>query len=259
MSMKRLTDERIAELIDMVPLNETIVDIKTALVELQERRKAAGEQAGLFIRVNNMFFQVATVGNDCDESVRDQAIPLYTEPQLPDLKSEKSSLPVSKFDNEYIRNRLQAFNDTDEIVGWFSELADEYQEAEYDLKEAATSLCEMYADLTDFGNALIRLQGNQAPVRQPASNEQWIKCSERLPPVEYEPDGGAVFCLVWHKNEVECGSQYSLTNVVFLRRHWEKWYSHWMPLPPAPKVAEGSIEVKKPKVKRQRRKVTEEQ
>ncbi|EFO7518564.1 DUF551 domain-containing protein [Salmonella enterica] len=64
---------------------------------------------------------------------------------------------------------------------------------------------------------------------------QWIKCSERLPPVEYKPDGGAVFCLAWHKNEVECGSQYSITNVVFLRRHWEKWYSHWMPLPPGPK------------------------
>lgn len=174
MSIKRLTDERIAALIDMIPLNETIVDIKSALVELQERRKATGEQAGLFIRVNNMFFQVATAGNDCDESVRDQAIQLYTEPQIPDLKSEKSSLPVPKFDNEYIRTRLQAFNDTDEIVGWLSELADEYQEAEYDLKEAATSLCEMRADLKDFGNELIRLQGNQAPVRQPASNSAAI-------------------------------------------------------------------------------------
>lgn len=78
--------------------------------------------------------------------------------EFPCLKLEKSSLPVSKFDNEYIRNRLQAFNDTDEIVGWLSELADEYQEAEYDLREAATSLCEMYADLKDFGNELIRLQ-----------------------------------------------------------------------------------------------------
>ncbi|EBI9418517.1 hypothetical protein ACFDWB_003126 [Salmonella enterica] len=31
-----------------------------------------------------------------------------------------------------------------------------------------------------------------------------------------------------------------------------------IPMPPAPKVAEGSVEVKKQKVKRQRRKVTEE-
>lgn len=179
MSMKRLTDERIAALIDMIPLTETRVDIKSALIELQERRKAAGERAGLFIRVNNMFFQVATAGNDCDESVRDQAIPLYTEPQIPDLKSEKSSLPVPKFDNEYIRTRLQVFDDTDEIIGWLSDLADEYHEEqnfaeEYNLREAATSLCGMYADLKDFGNELIRLQGNQAPVRQPASNSAAI-------------------------------------------------------------------------------------
>ncbi|EIM5529122.1 hypothetical protein LNM54_000831 [Salmonella enterica subsp. enterica] len=31
-----------------------------------------------------------------------------------------------------------------------------------------------------------------------------------------------------------------------------------VPMPPAPKVAEGSVEIKKPKVKRQRRKITEE-
>ncbi|HFD9219039.1 TPA: hypothetical protein ACF632_000523 [Salmonella enterica] len=174
MSMKRLTDERIAALIDMVPLNEAIVDIKSALIELQERRKAAGEQAGLFIRVNNMFFQVATAGNDCDESVRDQAIPLYTEPQFPDLKSEKSSLPVSKFDNEYIRTSLQSFSDTDEIVGWLLELADEYEEAEYDLREAINSLRGMYDDLKDFGNELIRLQGNQVLVKQPQNVQQNI-------------------------------------------------------------------------------------
>ncbi|EDX0374151.1 hypothetical protein GTL21_004936 [Salmonella enterica] len=138
-----------------------------------------GEQAGLFIRVNNMFFQVATAGNDCDESVRDQAIPLYTEPQIPDLKSEKSSPPVSKFDNEYIRTRLQVFDDTDEFAKRPSDLADEYYEEqnfaeEYNLREAATSLYGMYADLKDFGNELIRLQGNQAPVRQPASNSAAI-------------------------------------------------------------------------------------
>ncbi|EIZ2107676.1 hypothetical protein MOQ95_002224 [Salmonella enterica] len=137
--MKRLTNERVAALIDMVPLNETIADIKSALVELQERRKAVDNQ------------------------------------DFPDLKSEESSLPVSKFDNEYIRTRLQVFDDTDEIVGWLSDLADEYYEEqnfaeEYNLREAVTSLCGMYADLKDFGNELIRLQGNQAPVRQPASS-----------------------------------------------------------------------------------------
>ncbi|HIB1507783.1 TPA: hypothetical protein ACWV5T_002402 [Salmonella enterica subsp. enterica serovar Muenchen] len=39
--MKRLTDKRIAALIDMVPLNETIADIKSGMLELQEYRKAA--------------------------------------------------------------------------------------------------------------------------------------------------------------------------------------------------------------------------
>lgn len=131
--------------------------------------KPDGELAGLFIRVNNMFFQVATAGNDCDESVRDQAIPLYTEPQSPDLKSEKSSPPVSKFDNEYIRTRLDVFDDTHELAGWLLEEADRYHEAqlfadEYNLREAATSLCEMYADLKDFGNELIRLQERQKAV-----------------------------------------------------------------------------------------------
>lgn len=41
--MKRLTDECIAALIDIAPLSKTIVDIKTALVELQEWRKADAE------------------------------------------------------------------------------------------------------------------------------------------------------------------------------------------------------------------------
>ncbi|STB47770.1 DUF551 domain-containing protein [Citrobacter koseri] len=62
----------------------------------------------------------------------------------------------------------------------------------------------------------------------------WVACSERLPPEGYEPDGGAVCYLVWQKNEVDCGPQYSISNVVFLRKHWEKNFTHWMPLPAAP-------------------------
>ncbi|MEO3322010.1 DUF551 domain-containing protein [Enterobacter cloacae] len=73
----------------------------------------------------------------------------------------------------------------------------------------------------------------------PSGNSQviqdgWVACSERLPPEGYEPDGGAVCYLVWHKNEVDCGPQYSISNVFFLRKHWEKNYTHWMPLPAAP-------------------------
>ncbi|WP_417647892.1 DUF551 domain-containing protein [Enterobacter hormaechei] len=62
-----------------------------------------------------------------------------------------------------------------------------------------------------------------------------MACSERLPPEGYEPDGGAVCFLVWHKNEVDCGPQYSISNAFFLRKHWEKNFTHWMPLPAAPK------------------------
>lgn len=69
----------------------------------------------------------------------------------------------------------------------------------------------------------------------PVIPESWVACSERRPPEGYEPDGGAVCYLVWHKNEVDCGPQYSISNVFFLRKHWEKNFSHWMPLPAAPK------------------------
>lgn len=64
--------------------------------------------------------------------------------------------------------------------------------------------------------------------------EGWVACSSRLPPEGYEPDGGAVCYLVWHKNECDCGPQYSISNVFFLRKHWEKNFTHWMPLPAAP-------------------------
>lgn len=66
------------------------------------------------------------------------------------------------------------------------------------------------------------------------SPDGWVACSEQLPPEGYEPDGGAVCYLVWQKNEVDCGPQYSISNVFFLRKHWERNFTHWMPLPAAP-------------------------
>ncbi|CZV91874.1 DUF551 domain-containing protein [Enterobacter hormaechei] len=86
----------------------------------------------------------------------------------------------------------------------------------------------------------VKLERHQAAMLQgaggnsPAIQDGWVTCSERLPPEGYEPDGGAVCYLVWHKNEVDCGPQYSISNVFFLRKHWEKNYTHWMPLPAAP-------------------------
>ena len=68
----------------------------------------------------------------------------------------------------------------------------------------------------------------------PVISDCWVACSERLPPEGYEEDGGAVCYLVWHKNEADCGPHYSISNVFFLRKHWEKNFTHWMPLPAAP-------------------------
>lgn len=73
-----------------------------------------------------------------------------------------------------------------------------------------------------------------AAPQPPVSTSGWIKCRDRLPPEEYESDGGAVCYLVWYKNKIDCGPQYGISNVVFLRKYWEKWFTHWMPLPAAP-------------------------
>lgn len=201
MSMKRLTDERIAALIDMVPLNETIADIKSALVELQERRKANSEPViSIIIKDGWPEENTATPINGAPK-LTDGTHELYAAPQPAPIAPDLSGIDMTNtFEDEELEMMSRGNNPRSNA----------------------------YRELLAFRNAM----GNQDPVRQPASNAQWIKCSERLPPVEYEPD----FCLVWHKNEVECGSQYSITNVVFLRRHWEKWYSHWMPLPPGPEA-----------------------
>ncbi|HCB3266970.1 TPA: DUF551 domain-containing protein [Citrobacter amalonaticus] len=94
----------------------------------------------------------------------------------------------------------------------------------------------LYDDPTELAKA-IRKGPDMPPVEpgnSPVIPDGWVACSERLPPEGYEPDGGAVCYLVWHKNEVDCGPQYSISNVFFLRKHWEKNFTHWMPLPAAP-------------------------
>ncbi|EPN8566361.1 DUF551 domain-containing protein [Enterobacter hormaechei] len=82
--------------------------------------------------------------------------------------------------------------------------------------------------------AMLQSFGNFEQLNSPVIPDGWVACSDRLPPEGYEPDGGAVCYLVWHKNEVDCGPQYSISNVFFLRKHWEKNFTHWMPLPAAP-------------------------
>ncbi|HAG2283337.1 TPA: DUF551 domain-containing protein [Salmonella enterica] len=188
--MKRLTDERIAALIDMVSL------------ELQERRKTdsaipvgyVSESAIFCLSTGQHDVITGKPEKNADDKRYWDVIPLYTAPPVPDEMTIEAAYPEVQ----------TGWNDAKNYTaGW---------------------------------NACRAAMLNQAPVKQPESNPQWIKCSDRLPPEEYEPDGGAVFYLAWHKNEPERGSQYSLTNVVFLRRHWENWYSHWMPLPPAPEA-----------------------
>ncbi|MBP1035865.1 hypothetical protein J8631_09865 [Serratia fonticola] len=72
------------------------------------------------------------------------------------------------------------------------------------------------------------------PLNSPAIPDGWTKCSEELPPEGYEEDGGAVSYLVWHKQKPDCGPPYGISNVFFLRKHWEKHYTHWQPLPAPP-------------------------
>ncbi|ELD4017633.1 hypothetical protein QI600_003474 [Salmonella enterica] len=57
---------------------------------------------------------------------------------------------------------------------------------------------------------------------------------------------------------VDDGRDY--TARIIWRMNRKRWLheKRIIPMPPAPEVAAGSIEVKKPKIKRQRRKVTEE-
>lgn len=93
--------------------------------------------------------------------------------------------------------------------------------------------CNAAADSWNSCRAAM-LQGAEHVSNRDELPDGWVACSERLPPEGYEPDGGAVCYLVWHKNEVDCGPQYSISNVFFLRKHWEKNFTHWMPLPAAP-------------------------
>ncbi|MFW2972605.1 hypothetical protein ACN6UB_19355 [Serratia marcescens] len=67
----------------------------------------------------------------------------------------------------------------------------------------------------------------------------WIACSEILPEPTLEPDGGSTSYLAWYKEKPDCGHPYAITNVHYLIKHWDKWYTHWMPLPAAPEGGNG--------------------
>ncbi|ECO0902181.1 hypothetical protein AA449_26995 [Salmonella enterica subsp. enterica serovar Newport] len=79
--------------------------------------------------------------------------------------TEQLNSPVVRFDNKYITTRLEVFEDTYEIIAWLERMANECCDSDdkYGLKEAATSLRGMYADLKEFGNALMQIQGKSEP------------------------------------------------------------------------------------------------
>ncbi|EQB9977529.1 DUF551 domain-containing protein [Enterobacter hormaechei] len=114
--------------------------------------------------------------------------------------------------------------------------AEQQQNQQQNIPENIPALREAVGTILNSG---IAIDGEKILAERDALNSSviphgWVACSERLPPEGYEPDGGAVCYLVWHKNEVDCGPQYSISNVFFLRKHWERNFTHWMPLPAAP-------------------------
>ncbi|EDW4372065.1 hypothetical protein AAA67_002868 [Salmonella enterica subsp. diarizonae] len=70
--------------------------------------QSSGELAGLFIRVGNMFFQVAAAGDSCEESLSDKAIPLYAAPPAQIVSIPDDWQTCEKLsDDSYVDNALR--------------------------------------------------------------------------------------------------------------------------------------------------------
>ncbi|WP_447867993.1 hypothetical protein [Rahnella bonaserana] len=112
-------------------------------------------------------------------------------------------------------------------VAWVSE----YQLAMYRQSDDGYLVCQKINVFNDG------LQVYTTP--QPAHTEKdgWIKCSDDLPDETEDDDGGATGYLVRYENDrvPNGGFNIGVSNCVFLRTHWRGLYSHWMPLPAAPK------------------------
>ena len=205
---------------------------------------------------NNVSFDS---GNAYADPLR-EVTPLYTAPPAPvsmkdhqirEMVNELRDIAIEYQGTQQLRERIArtvrtAMLHGAEPVSNRDELPLDYLQGHKDGLEWAALLAEanhpqtgdwLYDDPVELAKAIRK--GPDMPESRcgnsPVIPDGWVACSERLPPEGYETDGGAICYLVWHKNEVDCGPQYSISNVFFLRKHWEKNFTHWMPLPAAPK------------------------
>ncbi|WP_119126906.1 DUF551 domain-containing protein [Klebsiella pneumoniae] len=166
-------------------------------------------------------------------AVEGYTIPLYlhaqTELVVPDAIPKLEDGKRFKYVKDGIRYSVSYAN------GWNDCRAAMLQAGNH--TEQCLDMVDHFVDANEKDKAgTIINEGNSLDGNSPVIPDGWVACSERLPPEGYEPDGGAVCYLVWHKNEVDCGPQYGISNVFFLRKHWDlKNFTHWMPLPNPPK------------------------
>ncbi|HCU2525893.1 TPA: DUF551 domain-containing protein [Enterobacter hormaechei] len=185
-----------------------------------EKAQAYG-RGGNYVRQNDGSLQWVS-----DPSLDPVVVPLYSAPpaqvSVPDERYQQLS-------ELYHAQEKRLFKLAQRIKGQsFDKYAHSPSQA-IDVLESA-----IFGEREDACRAAM-LQGAEPVTTANKLPDGWVACSERLPPEGYETDGGAICYLVWNKNEVDCGPQYSISNVFFLRKHWEKNFTHWMPLPAAPK------------------------
>ena len=213
-SMTTITKERLQEIADHPKnaLNATMQEVvQMARMLLASMDSAQEPVAWLWTKPSTGEEEVSLIVPSDDEDGEDAAIcgwvhqPLFTGPQPPD-------------DEE--RAKLQ-----------------EYRKAQSVAPEAITFESKGFEALTqyDFGWNACRaamLRSGDSPVIP----DGWVDCTDRLPEETNDADGGATGYLVLYADgkEPNAGFKVGVWNVVYLRRWWCGFITHWMPLPAAP-------------------------
>lgn len=70
-------------------------------------------------------------------------------------------------------------------------------------------------------------------------SSKWISVDKRLPEITESEDGSVNCVLVYKKGGWECGSDFQVSNTVYVNKH-SKWITHWMSLPDPPEVSDAS-------------------